>query len=327
MINEFSLIKEIKKWLSQNNLTVPIGDDAAAFNLESDKQTLLTTDSLVEDVHFKLDTITPKTLGFKALTVNVSDIAAMGGRPKYAALALSLPAKINLKFIKEFYKGLNDAATKYGLTIAGGDLTSARELVINISLIGQVDKKMLLKRSSAKIEELILVTGTLGGSAGGLKLALSGHTLGSAKAKHKRHANYLLNKHFKPQARVEQAQKAAEIGIKTAIDISDGLVSDCQRICEASKVGCRLNAKDIPIDDQLTEGDLPKIDPLQMALSGGEDYELIFSAPKNKANELIGAFKRKNWPITVIGEITSKGIDVVDEHGKKIKWSKGYEHF
>lgn len=293
-LSEFQLIEEIKKWLDQKNLAVKIGDDAAAFSLKSNLLTLLATDSLIENVHFKLGAITPLDLGYKSLVVNISDIAAMGGTPKFATVSLGLPAKIDFAFIKAFYKGISEAASAYSLIIAGGDLTSSKELVINISVIGQVEKDRILKRSTAKVGEQILVTGSLGASIA------AGYTL-------------------RPQARVEQAKIAAKIGVKTAIDISDGLISDCQRICEASDVGCRIFADKIPIAKHA--------DSLQMALSGGEDYELIFCTSKNKAQKLKDVFQRKKWLISEVGEIIPKGIEVVDKGGRQIKWQKGYEHF
>jgi len=293
-LREFQLIEQIKKWLNQNKLTIPIGDDAAAFQLKPNLLTLFSSDSLVEDVHFKLDSISPVDLGFKSLVVNISDIAAMGGLPMYATVSLGLPAKIDLTFLKKFYQGLSEAAKLYSVTIAGGDLTSSKQLMISIALIGQAAKNRILTRNSAKVGDKILVTGRLGAAAA---------------------AGYNL----RPQAKVKQGAEAARLGAKTAIDISDGLVSDCARICEASSVGCRIFAGNVPVDSNAA---------LENALSGGEDYELIFTAAENASNKLLASFRSKKWSLTMIGEITSeREIEVMDKNGKLINWHKGYEHF
>jgi len=293
-LKEFELIEKIKKWVKQAKLAIPIGDDAAAFQLKPNLLTLFTTDSLIENVHFRLDSISPADLGFKSLVVNISDIAAMGGLPMYATVSLGLPPKIGLSFITKFYQGLSEAAKLYSVTIAGGDLASSKQLVISISLIGQAAKNRLLTRNSAKPGDKILVTGRLGAAAA---------------------AGYNL----RPEARVKQGAEAARLGVKTAIDISDGLVSDCQHICEASGVGGRIHADNVPVDGKAT---------LENALSGGEDYELIFTADENTAKKLIDSFARKKWPLTLIGEITkTKKVEVIDIKGNSIRWERGYEHF
>ncbi len=291
---EFDLIEKIKTWLGSSSLAVPIGDDTAAFKLKPDNLTLFSADSLVENVHFKLDSVNPQDLGYKSLAVNISDIVAMGGTPRYATICLSLPKKINLPFLKNFYKGLKEASGTYKMQIAGGDITASTELMISIAIIGQVSPTKILKRSTAKPGDLIMVTGTVGNSAA---------------------AKY----NFRPTIRIEQAHYAAKIGVKTAIDISDGLVSDCQKICEASNVGCTIYADKVPVSNKSIN--------LDLALSGGEDYELLFSAPESLAEKFSQKAKRKGWKITIIGKVTkNREIKVLDEKDKQIKWKKGYEH-
>ncbi|TET52979.1 MAG: thiamine-phosphate kinase [Actinobacteria bacterium] len=319
-LNEFEIIEKIKRWLGSQDMTIPIGDDAAAFELEPNLLSLFTSDSLIENVHFKLDSIKPFDLGYKSLVINISDIAAMGGVPKFATVTLGLPKKTNLLFLKSFYKGLKKAADQYLVSIAGGDLASAKEMAINISLIGQVEKDKMLNRSKAKIGEKILVTSTLGASALGLKIALE------PKLKTK-HDAYLQKKHFSPVAKVREARLAAKLGAKVAIDVSDGLISDCLRIAEESKVGFKIYAEKVPVDDiVLKESKKLNLDALDMALSGGEDYELVFTSPETIAEKITKNFDQKGWQISVIGEIIPKGIEILDKDGKQISWRKGYEH-
>lgn len=301
-ISEFELISNIKKWVNNKGLVVPIGDDAAAFDLNPKLSTLFTSDSLVENVHFKLNTIKPSDLGYKSLTANISDIAAMGGTPLFATVALGLPTGTKKSFINQLYKGLIDASDQYSVKIVGGDISAAKEIVINIGLIGQVSKDLILRRSSAKAGDDILVTGKLG--------------LAAAK-------KYLT----KPIARIKEAQLAAKIGVKTAIDVSDGLASDSQRICEASKVGLTLFADKIPIDKEVSSF-AKNNQALQSALSGGEDYELIFTVHPKLTDKLMKEFKRQKWSLSLIGKVnSSKKVEVIDESGKLVKWKKGYEHF
>ena len=316
---EFGLISEIKKWVADNKLIVPIGDDAAAFKSSFNKTTLFTADSLIEDVHFKLDD-RPDWLGYKSLAVNISDIAAMGGTATYATVSLGLPAKIGLDFMKIFYQGLKKAADEYALTIVGGDLSSSKELIISIALLGEADEDKIMRRDQAKPGDKLLVTGTLGASAAGLRMALDSDI---------ENESLLLEKHLKPVAKIEQGKLAAELGVKTAIDVSDGLISDCQRICEASKVGCSVNAVDVPISDEVIDfSQKHDIDPLELAVSGGEDYELIFCARPSLADKLLADFETKHWPLTKIGEVTTgSNIELLGADSSVIDTKKGYEHF
>ncbi len=316
---EFGLISEIKKWVADSKLVVPIGDDAAAFKSSFDKTTLFTADSLIEDVHFKLDD-RADWLGYKSLVVNISDIAAMGGSPTYATVSLGVPEKIDLDFMKKFYQGLKEASDEYDVTVAGGDLSSSKELIISIALLGEADEDKIMRRDQAKPGDKLLVTGTLGASAAGLRVALDPNIENNS---------FLLEKHSKPVARIEQGKLAAEVGVKTAIDVSDGLISDCLRICEASEVGCSVNATNVPISDEVIDfSQKHNIDSLELAASGGEDYELIFCAPPSLADQLLADFKTKKWPLTKIGEVTTGNkIELLDADSSVIEIKKGYEHF
>ncbi len=316
---EFGLISEIKKWVADKKLLVPIGDDAAAFKTAPDKVSLYTADSLIENVHFKLDN-SPDLLGYKSLVVNISDIAAMGGTPTFATVCLGIPETITLDFIKNFYRGLKNVADDYEMTIAGGDLSSSKELIISISVLGDVEESKILRRDSAKPGDKILVTGNLGSSAAGLKIALDSNI---------ENDHLLLEKHLEPVAKVKQGKLAAELGVKVAIDVSDGLISDCQRICEASNVGCRINAAEVPIDKNVIEFCKDNnINPLDLALAGGEDYELIFCSPSEISKILLAEFKTRGWELSEIGNITDdKDVKVLDKNKEIIPFKSGYEHF
>ena len=316
---EFGLISEIKKWVADNKLLVPIGDDAAAFKPTPDKVSLYTADSLIENVHFKLDN-SPDLLGYKSLAVNISDIAAMGGTPTFATVCLGIPENITLDFMTNFYLGLKNAADDYKMTIAGGDLSSSEELFISISVLGEVDESKMLRRDTAKPGDKILVTGSLGASAAGLIMILDYNI---------ENDHLLLEKHLKPVAKIKQGKLAAELGAKVAIDVSDGLVSDCQRICEASSVGCQIIAAEVPIDNNVIEFCKENnINPLDLALAGGEDYELIFCAAPEISNKILAEFKKRNWSLSEIGNVTEdKDVKVLDKNKDIIPFKSGYEHF
>jgi len=326
-IGEFGLIREIREQLTkfqEKGVAVGIGDDAAAVEIEGRKLTLLTTDTLVEDVHFKWDYTSPFEVGWKSLAVNISDIAAMGGNPLYSLISLSLPSKMGNFNVEDLYKGLKKAASEYKINIVGGNIVHSPIFSITISLIGEVEKENILLRSGAKKGDLIYVTGELGSSRAGLECLRNLNLKVDLEIK-----KSLVRKHLLPSPRLEEGQILARGGVATAaIDISDGLVSDLFRITEESRVGAILWEERIPISLACKEvANEVGICPQEWALYGGEDYELLFTAFRDKKEKI----KESGFSSYLIGEIIGKedGISLIKKESReKIPLEdKGYDHF
>jgi thiamine-monophosphate kinase len=298
---------------------VGIGDDAAAWQSDNCIQ-LATTDTLVQDVHFDLRVISWEELGWKALAVNLSDIAAMGGIPKYALLSLALPGELEVEDISRFINSMMHLASRFEVAMVGGNVAAAPNVVITITIIGSSRGRTMLKRSTASYGEQIAVTGYLGLSAAGLEM-LKRKSISNPEL-----SNFLRRAHFKPIPKVREGQILIEQGVKTAIDISDGLIADLDHICESSEVNARINIKQVPIHPAVI-ANFPNYQ--ELALCGGEDYELLFTADKAT---IARAKQALNCPVTVIGAITKEKlptrVTVVDSKGNIIPYKKrGWEHF
>jgi thiamine-monophosphate kinase len=298
---------------------VGIGDDAAAWQGDNNIQ-LATTDNLVQGIHFDLDIINWEELGWKALAVNLSDIAAMGGIPRYALLSLALPGELEVEDISKFTNSMMHLAKEFGVAIIGGDVATAPNVVITVTIIGCSKGKTILKRSTASPSEQIAVTGYLGLSAAGLEM-FKGKTISDPEV-----SNILRRAHFKPMPKVKEGQILVEQGVKTAIDISDGLIADLDHVCESSKVNAKIKVEQVPVHPVVT-ANFPNYQ--ELALRGGEDYELLFTA-----DEAIVARAKQalNCPVTVIGDITEEKlptrVTIVDGKGNIIPYKKGgWEHF
>ena len=321
-IGEFNLIKRMSAILGTPKRTViaGIGDDTAVLNSPSGKLLLVTTDMLVENVHFSTNTATPYQLGWKSLAVNISDVASMGGEPTYAFISIGFPRDTIVEFVDEFYAGLRDVAEKYSVDIVGGDTVSSPEIIINISLLGEVEKENCILRSGAKSGDAICVTGDVGGSSAGLEILQRGLSIEGTE------------KHLLPQPRVQEGRLLARSGFVTSmIDISDGVASEIHHICEQSKTGAHVYMKNIPISPNvsLVAKYIGK-NPYNYALSGGEDYELLFTCRPDKFQFLRERIlKTCNMPITQIGKILdASSITIEDESGNVIPLKqKGYDHF
>ena len=319
-MGEFGLIDLLAKMVGgakDERLLIGIGDDAAAWKGDTSIQ-LASVDSFIEGIHFPPGVAPWKELGWKALAANLSDIAAMGGVPRYALVSLALPEDTEVDDVKNLYSGMLELAKQYGVTIIGGDISRAPIVAITITILGSSQKKQILSRSTAQAGELVAVTGKLGAAAAGLEML-------KKELKFDPQASARFKQAFlHPTPRIAEGQLLAEQGVKTAIDISDGLVADLGQICKASGVGARIEAERLPVEPMVKAEFGERA--LEMALSGGEDYELLFTA---EAEVLDKVRQVAPCTITVIGKIVAdQGVTVVDRRGKPIKLDKaGWEHF
>ena len=323
-LGEFGLIDLLAKMVSKpqdKQLIIGIGDDAAAWHGDTSTQ-LATVDSLIEGVHFTLGTVSWNELGWKALAVNLSDIAAMGGVPRYALVSLALPGHTEVDDVTDLYRGMIELAQQFGVAIVGGDTSSAPVVAITITILGSTKSqgKHILTRSTAKPDEKIAVTGYLGAAASGSEML-------AKRLQFDPEATACFKRAFlHPYPRIAEGQILVEQGVKTAIDISDGLISDLNHICKASQVGARIEADRVPLQPEVKAkfGDRA----LELALSGGEDYELLFTGSAEVIDKVRMAV---SCPLTVVGEIiadkTGK-ITLVDRKGKPLNLGRGgWEHF
>ena len=322
-LGEFELIKRLSAKIASESrkMVAGIGDDAAALYSSGGKLQLVTTDMLVEDVHFRTATAEPFQIGWKSLAVNISDIAAMGGEPTYAFVSLGLPRETVVEFVDELYAGMDRIAKAHSVDIVGGDTVSSPKIVINITLLGEVDENDLVLRSGAMGNDAICVTGDLGGSAAGL--AILQRSLPREGA----------DKHLMPVPRICEGKALAQSGFVTAmIDISDGLASEIHHICEESNTGARLFMKHIPLSGNIAPvSELTGIPPYDFALYGGEDYELLFTCPADKVELLSNRISKQcGTSFTVVGRIEKDSHSVTIEtlSGEVLPLApRGYDHF
>jgi len=320
-LGEFGLIELLAKMAGKpedKQLLIGIGDDAAAWNNTSTQ--LATTDSFIQGVHFPPGIASWEELGWKAMATNLSDIAAMGGIPRYALISLALPEDTEVEDVVALYTGMIELAQQSGVAIIGGDTARSPLVSVTITILGNTRNKHLLTRSAAKPGEKVAVTGYLGGAAAGLEMLTKKLQFDSEAS------TYLRNAFLHPHPRITEGQMLVEQGVRTAIDISDGLVSDLKHICQASQVSARIEVDRVPVQPAIKANFGERW--LELALSGGEDYELLFTA----SDEVIDKVKRAvSCPITVIGEITTGNVGeiiLVDEKGNQLNLDKGgWEHF
>lgn len=319
-LGEFGLIDHLTQAveLTQESSKTGIGDDAAVLDF-SGKQTLISTDLLLENVHFDLRYVPLKHLGYKAVQVNLSDIYAMNGIASQITFSIGLSSKFPLEAVEEIYEGALIACKKYNVDLIGGDTsTSAQGLVISVTSIGYAEEKDITYRSGAKEGDLICVSGDLGGAYVGLQL------LEREKKIFLENPNiqpdlegkdYIVERQLKPEARKDIVSLLANLHVKphAMIDVSDGLASEILHICKASNVGCKLYEDKIPID-QMTYDTAREfgLDPTVCALSGGEDYELLFTIPQSDYDKIKG-----QMDLSVIGYITepAEGTIMISKSG------------
>jgi thiamine-monophosphate kinase len=336
-MNEFDLIKKIREQADQRGSSLGllrgIGDDAAVLKAFTGTDVVVSTDLLVEGIDFRRDTTRPDQLGHKALAVSLSDIAAMGARPRWTLLSIGVPNEVwDSGFIDGFYRGFFQLADRFGVKLIGGDLSRTPErIVINSIAIGECPSGREVSRSGAASGDHIYTTGFLGDAAAGLRLIERGARLhdDDSTPAGSNAIDHLLLRHLQPEPRVGWGLLIGDQQLATAmIDISDGLSSDLNHLCDESKVGALVDASSIPIDKLVTEiCGRRALDPLMLALHGGEDFELLFTVKPANAAKLP---KRVDGiPITRIGEITEPSHGVQIAEGTKI-WKLepgGWEHF
>ena len=327
-IGEFGLIERLIKMLPQPaEVVVGAGDDAAVFKLASGQIVVATCDMLIEGVHFDLDTCKPFHVGSRAMTANLSDIAAMGCKPLFATVSLGLPPDTFTTIIEQIYAGLTNAAGQHSAAIVGGDTVSSPErIVIDVSLIGEPVGSRYLTRSGASSGDAIIVTGHPGQSAAGLEISLSGGNPQESCEKE------LVRAHLEPQARVEQGLFLAQNDhVTAAIDLSDGLKQDLGHICEMSRVGAVIDLAKLPISPYLSEYcEKNSKDAARLCLSGGEDYELLFTVREDGLTTFIAEWQgRFDLPARAIGSMTSEFAGVGLQDGDEIVLTDvaGYDHF
>jgi thiamine-monophosphate kinase len=326
-LNEDKLLAEIGRILATgtSDVLVPRGDDAAVV-APADGPQVLTNDLLVEGVDFERRWMSPEDLGYRAIVVNVSDVAAMAGRPRYALVGLGLPPDVDPPWVIRLYAGIAEAAGEYGLTVVGGDLSRAGEVILAVTITGEAEGDRVVTRSGARPGDRIVVTGRLGGAAGGLALAMRDE-VPAAPAWAQRLARALR----RPTARVREGQVLAERGATAMIDVSDGLARDLGRLCRASAVGAEVRVDRIPVHADLFElAGVATIDPLELALGGGDDFELLATLPPDVVQHAMVALREDSGTeLTEIGVIVEGDVLVAlaPDGSRSPLPELGWDHF
>lgn len=324
-LGEFGLIDKITDGVGVVNSSTKygIGDDAAVLSFEKEKQVLVTTDLLMEGVHFDLTYVPLKHLGYKSAIVNFSDIYAMNGTPKQITVSLAISKRFSVEDIDELYSGIKLACKSYDVDIVGGDTTSSLTgLAISITCVGEANANEIVYRKGAKETDLICVSGDLGAAYMGLQLlereksVLRGETVVQPDFAGK---EYILERQLKPEARKDIVEKLKEIGVKptSMIDVSDGLSSELMHICKQSEVGCRVYEEHIPIDFQTAVmAEEMNMNLTTCAMNGGEDYELLFTVPIAD-HEKVSQLKE----VRIIGHITKEdlGLALITRDGQEFE--------
>lgn len=332
-IGEFGLIDRLTENLPKFNASTltSVGDDAAVMDYGADREVLVSTDMLLEGVHFDLTYMPLKHLGYKSAIVNFSDIYAMNGTPRQLVVGLGISKRFTVEHIEELYAGLRTACEIYGVDLVGGDTTSSRAgLVISATIIGDAPKGTVVRRSGAKPTDLICVSGDLGAAYMGLQLLEREKTASAGQKDFTPDfagKEYLVERQLKPEARKDIVRELAEAGIMptSMIDISDGLSSELMHLCKASKTGCRVYEERIPIDYQTAVmAEELNMNLVTAAMNGGEDYELLFTVPLT-AHEAVSRLKG----VRVIGHMSpeEQGCAMIGRNGEEIPLrAQGFTH-
>ena len=333
-VGEFGLIRRIQDTITlrQASTKLGIGDDAAILAPPAGHEIVVSTDMLVEGVHFDLTFCPLKHLGYKAVAVNVSDVAAMNATPTQIVVAVSIGARFSVEAVQELYDGMRLACEAYDVDIVGGDTTASRGgLTISITAIGHVAAGKAVRRSGASPNDLICVTGDLGGAYLGLQVLEREKQAWQADPETQPELSkypYVLQRQLRPEARMDVIHELRDLGVEptSMIDISDGLASEVLHLCQASGTGARIFSENLPIANPTLEvAEEFNLDPIMCMLNGGEDYELLFTVPL-AAHALL-----KNHPdITIIGHMVerSEGTNLITKSGQPVPLrAQGFNHF
>jgi thiamine-monophosphate kinase len=304
-LGEFEVIRRLLARIPTSDLIVGPGDDAAA--IATGPQTLATADLLIEGRHFDLAFSTPGDVGFKALAVNASDIAAMGGRPRYALLSVGAPAATSIAVLEALYDGVAEAARAFGVTLAGGDTVGADQIVVSVAMLGEPGAGGVVRRSGARPGDLLCVTGELGAASAGLSLLRAAGADAEARELIDRFP-HLIEAHRRGRARIREGELIASAGARAMIDVSDGLLADAGHLCERSGVGVLVDAHAVPR--------APGVDEIEqwsgapgLALIGGDDYELCFAMGAEAVDDATRAIAPTG--LTVVGRfIEGSGVEL-----------------
>jgi len=326
---EFTLIEALAAALPSSVLgdavvQTGIGDDAAVWLPRPGSASVVTSDSLIEGIHFRLDWTDWESLGFKMLAVNLSDIAAMGAVPRLVTVSLGLRGTERVGDLQEMYRGMGRLAAAHGVVVAGGDVVRSPErMMLGITAIGEVGAGKVLRRSGAQVGDLIVVSGTLGASSGGLEILLHPERYRGLAT-----TGLLISAHLRPNPRLALGQLLADAGATSAMDISDGLIGDLPKILEASGVRAQLDSRAIPVAPAMRALFADRW--LELALRGGEDYELLFTIGANQLDDLVERAEAVGATLTAIGTIENgaPGITLIDLDGTSSQATRGaFDHF
>lgn len=333
-LGEFGLIKSLQERYGATLATTikGIGDDAAVIEKNDEEYFLISTDTLTEGIHFDLTYVPLKHLGYKAVAVNVSDIAAMNGKAEHITVSLALSNRFSLEAIHELYLGMHLACQAYGIDLVGGDTVSSRSgLMISITAVGSVKKENVVYRSGAKKNDLICITGDLGGAYTGLQVLEREKQVFMANPEMQPELegkDYIVQRQLKPEARIDIVKELEALQIKptSMIDISDGLGSELLHLCQASGLGAEIYEEKIPMDECTFEtANEMSLSPITCILNGGEDYELLFTVDQSDFEKL-----RNHPSISVIGYMqdVTLGVNLVSRGGTSIAVkAQGFRHF
>ncbi|MGB7292444.1 MAG: thiamine-phosphate kinase [Thermodesulfobacteriota bacterium] len=325
MIDELSALERIRERFQKvsKSVCIGVGDDTAAVKIHPDRLLLATTDSQVEDVHFIKKLISASDLARKSIAVSASDIAAMGGIAKFFLASVGFSSDEDEVFLEELMDGFESGANEFGLELIGGNLSSSDKIFIDITVLGEVEPELIVRRNGAIPGDVLYVSGTVGDSALGRKLLVSGNIEESHE--------FLIMRHKRPHPRLNLGRELAKKRlVSSMIDISDGLILDLERISIKQGLGAKIYVDRIPLSSSYKRRikDFSE-DIYSIALSGGEDYELLFSSPKENEEQIQGLARTQKIRITEIGQITDESsIQILDIAGNDIRYEeRGFVHF
>jgi thiamine-monophosphate kinase len=337
-IGEFGLIGHLRSVLGESNddsVLAGISDDAAVYRIDDERVHVLTTDAMIEGIHFDRTFMPMEHLGFKAISINVSDIVAMNAEPRYATVTLGVPQQVPVEALGQLYEGIAQACRAYGMTVVGGDTTAAHQFTLSVSVVGEAHEEDIVYRSGAQPGDVLCVTGDLGASFAGLKALVENREQLQEKGEENFQPNldrfnYVIQRHLAPPAQLKAIRDWAEHGIRphALIDISDGLASEVNHICEASGVGALVHSDKLPLAQETMEAAKHFGEDVDVyALFGGEDYELLFALPEEELDKLSDL---PSDAFFVVGTVTEKdeGVLIEQPSGETVPLRPGgFDHF